>query len=147
MGTVEVPADLTLGDVWVRVQALEGRVHQLEAWVRELEESGSEFRRALNRLGDALGATHNRPAMISAVLETCALYMRASGAVFYRAVGGSDRLRPLASCGISPAPGDLGELRVGEGLAGAAAERDAVVIWPGTPGVWPAEAAAPGRFA
>jgi diguanylate cyclase (GGDEF)-like protein len=132
MGALEgAAADLTLETVWARVQVVESRVRQLEARVHELEESGSEFRRALNRLGDALAATHDRPAMLSAVLETCALYLRASAGVFYGAVAGSDRLRPLASCGAAPAREALAELRAGEGLAGAAAESSTVVVWPG----------------
>ncbi len=126
-----VPEDLTLETLWALVQVVDNRLRQLESRVRELEDSGSEFRRALNRLGDALAATHDRPVMLIAVLETCALYMRATAAAFYGSVPGTERLRPLASCGAAPPPEDLKELRLGEGLAGAAAATDDVVIWPG----------------
>jgi len=133
-----VPDDLTLETVWSLVQVVEERLRHLETRVRELEESRSEFRRALNRLGDALAATHDRPAMLIAVLETCALYLRASAAAFYGWVPGTERLRPLASCGTAPAPDHLSELKFGDGLAGAAAEAAAVVTWPGSAQVRPA---------
>ncbi|HEX6597657.1 MAG TPA: hypothetical protein VF045_12015, partial [Acidimicrobiales bacterium] len=77
-----IPSDLTLERLWADLQGLEATVRSLETRVRELEQAGSEFRKALNRLGDALASTHDRPAMLSAVLETCALYVRASAAVF-----------------------------------------------------------------
>ena len=133
-----VPDDLTLETVWSLVQVVEERLQHLESRVRELEESRSEFRRALNRLGDALAATHDRPAMLSAVLETCALYLRASAAAFYGWVPGTERLRPLASCGTAPPPDQLRELKFGDGLAGAAAAAAAVVTWPGSAQVRPA---------
>jgi diguanylate cyclase (GGDEF)-like protein len=129
-----VPDDLTLETVWSLVQVVEGRLGRLEGRVRELEESGSEFRRALNRLGDALAATHDRPVMLKAVLDTCALFLQAPAAAFYGSVPGTERLRPLASCGTAPPPDELDELRVGEGVAGTAAATDAVVTWPGAHG-------------
>ena len=135
-----VPDDLTLETVWSLVQVVEERLRHLESRVRELEESRSEFRRALNRLGDALAATHDRPAMLSAVLETCALYLRASGGAFYGWVPGTERLRPLASCGTAPPPDELTELKVAEGLAGGAAAAAAVVTWPGSAQVRPTAA-------
>ena len=133
--------ELSLESVFARIDGLETRVHQLEARVKELEDAGNEFRLALNRLGDALAATNDRPAMLRAVLETCALYLRAPAAVFYGTVAGSDRLRPLASCGVSAPPlEELGELRAGEGLAGAAARAGAVVLWPGSADAEPSPA-------
>ncbi|MFN2502944.1 MAG: diguanylate cyclase [Acidimicrobiales bacterium] len=122
--------ELTLEAVSARLEELESGFHDLEARVRELEEAGSEFRLALNRLGDALAATHDRPAMLRAVLETCALYLRASSAVFYGAVAGTGRLRPLATSGEGPAVEELKELTPGEGLAGTAAASDGVAVWP-----------------
>jgi two-component system, cell cycle response regulator len=132
-----VPGNLTLETLWAVVQVVESRLRQLESRVRELEASGGEFRRALNRLGDALAATHDRPAMLSAVLDTCALYLRAPSAVFYGSVAGTERLRPLASCGAAPAPEDLTELKLGDGLAGTAAASGDVMTWPGSADVAP----------
>jgi diguanylate cyclase (GGDEF)-like protein len=131
------PPDLTLEELWVRIETVVQRVHELESRVAELEQSRGEFRMALNRLGDALAATQDRPAMLSAVLETCALYLRASAGVFWAVVGGSDRLRPLGTCGKAPSSGDIGDLRVGTGVAGAAAAQDSVVVSPGSDGVGP----------
>lgn len=144
---MERPPGVASDEVWARVDQLEKRLIQLEVTVRELEEAGREFRRVLTRLGDALGATHDRPAMVSAVLDTCALYLRASGAVFYGVLAGTGRLRPLASCGSCARPEDLADLDVGVGLAGAAVERDRVVIWPESPGVALAEAEDGHRYA
>lgn len=132
MDAVDRPASQpTLEDVWARMEAFDERVQHLEARVRELEQSGSEFRRALNRLGDALAATHDRPAMVNAVLETCALYVGASAAVFYGALGGVNRLKALDTYGRVPDPPDLAELPFGEGVAGIAAASEEVVVFPG----------------
>ena len=128
---------VTLDTVSARLEGLDARMRELEARVRELEQAGSEFRRALNRLGDALGAAHDRPAMLRAVLETCALYLRASAGVFYGSVAGSSRLRPLATSAHHRPVEQLGELPRGEGVAGTAAATGAVVVWPGLTGVRP----------
>ncbi|MDQ6797528.1 MAG: sensor domain-containing diguanylate cyclase [Actinomycetota bacterium] len=78
---------------------------------------------------DALKATHDRPAMVSAVLETSGLYLGASAGIFYAVVAGSERLRPLATFGeVDDEPPDL----VGtEGVAGTANANGQVVVWPG----------------
>jgi diguanylate cyclase (GGDEF)-like protein len=88
----------------------------------------AEFRRALRRLGDALAATHDRPAMTSAVLETCALTLGADAGLFFELVAGTNRLRSTASFGNAP---ETCELALGQGIAGVAAESDAVAIVPG----------------
>lgn len=130
-------ADVTLEAVSARLEALDGRVRQLEGRVRDLEQAGSEFRLALNRLGEALAATHDRPAMLRAVLEISALYLRASAGVFYGTVGGSSRLRPLVTSLPHRPLEDLDELPAGHGLAGVAATTAAVVVWPGPTGARP----------
>jgi diguanylate cyclase (GGDEF)-like protein len=124
----------------------EPRVEELEARVRQLERAGAEFRRALTRLGDALGSTHDRPAMVSAVLETVVLSLGAERGVFYEMVAGTRRLRATARFGRDPdagpgaevpaesgvtgqeAPGPPEDIRFGEGLPGAAAETGEVVV-------------------
>jgi len=105
--------------------------HMLEAVGRyrdELEARGRGFRQVLSRLGQALAATHDRPAIISAVLETCALAVDAKAAVFYGATPGGGRLEDRVTYGEAP---QTSELAAGEGLAGAAARDDTVVLWPG----------------
>jgi diguanylate cyclase (GGDEF)-like protein len=87
----------------------------------------AEFRRALRRLGDALAATHDRPAMTSAVLETSALTLGAEAGMFFELVAGTNRLRATASFGTAP---ETCELAMGQGIAGTAAESEAVAIVP-----------------
>lgn len=142
MAVVEpIPSDLTLERLWARLQEVEATIRGLAARVSELEQAGSEFRKALNRLGDALASTHDRPAMLSAVLETCALYVRASAAVFYGLVPGVNRLRPLTTTGTSPVP----ELPLGEGLAGRAAAAGTVAVWPGDADALPSSVEPPAQ--
>lgn len=87
----------------------------------------AEFRRALRRLGDALAATHDRPAMTSAVLETSALTLAAEAGMFFELVAGTNRLRATASFGTAP---QTCELALGQGVAGTAAASEAVAIVP-----------------
>ncbi|HUQ63436.1 MAG TPA: sensor domain-containing diguanylate cyclase [Acidimicrobiales bacterium] len=87
----------------------------------------AEFRRALRRLGDALAATHDRPAMTSAVLETSALTLGARAGMFFELIAGTDRLRATASFGDAP---ETCQLAVGQGVAGTAALTGKVVTIP-----------------
>ncbi|MEN3315460.1 MAG: two-component system, cell cycle response regulator [Acidimicrobiaceae bacterium] len=129
------PYDGTIGlspdpeQVLARLRRVEDHLRNVERRLVALEQFGFEFRRALTRLGDALAATHDRPAMVSAVLEVSALFLGASAGVFYTAVAGSDRMRPLTTFGeVDDEPPDL----VGaEGVAGAAGAQGRVVVWPG----------------
>lgn len=151
MGAVEAPDDLAAGPpggdgpavvAAERLAALERRVAELAARVHDLERGGGEFRRAIQRLGDALAATHDRPALLAAVLETCVLALGAEAGVVYGVVAATGALLPVAVCG----PHEAGELKVGDGVAGAAAESMAVATWPGpvppSPGAEPAAAVA-----
>lgn len=124
------------------LEALERRVAELEARVAELEGSGDALRETINRLGEALTDTHDRGAMVAAVLDTAVHHLRARAGVLYQLVAGRDVLRPTASCGDTGGGGlgGLGELMVGEGLAGHAARTGSEVLWPGDD----AELAAPG---
>jgi two-component system cell cycle response regulator len=134
-----------LEDLQARYDDLEARHRQLDARLAEVTRSSSEFRRALTRLGDALADAHNLPGMVSAVLETSVLSLGAEAGVVYELVPGSDRLRAISTFG---AVGDVDDLVRGQGVAGAAAATDEVVVWPGpdvegpAPGEPAAEAAA-----
>jgi diguanylate cyclase (GGDEF)-like protein len=113
-----------------RLAVVEGRLHDVEARLAAREWES----RALVRLGDALAATHDLPAMVSAVLETTALYLGAEVGVFHKLVAGGDRLRALAAVGTNfPAE----DLPGGEGVAGAAASTAKVVVWDGHDGPGP----------
>ncbi len=117
------------------------RIEQLEARLQDLEQAGAAFRQTLTRLGDALASTHDRPAMVSAVLETIALYLRAEAGVVYERVAGSNWLRPTATCRTGPggqpesfSPAELADLALDDGVAGTAAHTGEVVVWPAPPG-------------
>ncbi len=129
--------DLAMGPDESLDEPLVVRVEQLRASLADLQQAGAAFRQTLTRLGDALASTHDRPAMVSAVLETIALYLRAQTGVFYERVAGSNRLRPTAMCRVTPegkaqsaAPSELPDLVLNEGVAGTAAETGEVVVWP-----------------
>lgn len=118
------------------LEQLERRLVDLEDRVRELEGSGHEFRETLNRLGEALVNTHDRTAIVSAVLDASVHHLRAAAGVFYLVAGGRDRLRPMVTSGTADEGGTVGELVVGEGVAGHAAQTGHVALWPG-PGPGP----------
>jgi len=107
------------------------RIADLETRVAELECSRAELATALNRLGEALGQSHDRGAIVSAVLEASVLVMRARSAVFFVTVAGSDHLKPREVVG--PVAG-AGEVALGHGLAGLAASSGTVVVWDGDRG-------------
>src|SRR5947207_8963268 len=93
----------------------------------QLAERDATLRSALNSLGDALTATHDRTGIIAAVLDTSVISVAAECGIFFAVVPGSGSLRAMTSfrCeseGLELAPGD--------GLAGAAIVADDVVHAP-----------------
>ncbi|MDQ3896524.1 MAG: sensor domain-containing diguanylate cyclase [Actinomycetota bacterium] len=88
-----------------------------------------EFRHALARFGDVLASTKDRQVMISALLEETTSYLGAAAGVFYIVVAGSERLRPMEKIGTAVGAA-VGELPGGTGLAGAASQAGAPVLWP-----------------
>lgn len=88
-----------------------------------------DFRHALARLADVLGATKDRQVMIGALLGATTDYLGATTGVFFLVVAGSERLRPLEKAGPDTDVG-VGELTGGAGLAGAASRLGAAVLWP-----------------
>ena len=103
---------------------------------RKLEERDAAFRSALNRLGDALTVSHDRAGIIAAVLETGAMSVGAACGVFYAVVPASGRLRAMSCYGCKVSGNEIGP---GEGVAGAAVERDDVVHVPGDATLAPSE--------
>jgi diguanylate cyclase (GGDEF)-like protein len=102
----------------------------LRGEVRKLEESAARFRRALTRLGDALGSTHDRTVMVNALLLSTAAFLDAPRAVFYGEVTGAQRLRALDSTGVE---GALADLDAGEGVAGSVSRTGRAALWPAPP--------------
>jgi two-component system, cell cycle response regulator len=111
---VEVQGDLevaTLGHAFNQMTA------NLREYVSQLEQSRTEFRQAVARLGDVLTATHDLSGIVDVVLEACTLTVRAETAVFYERVAMPARIRATALHGTLV---DLPELN-GTGVAGSAA--------------------------
>jgi len=88
-----------------------------------------DFRQALVGLGDVLASTRDRQVMVSALLQTTTTYLGATTGVFFIVVAGSERLRPMEKVGAAP-DAYVGELAGGIGLAGAASNLGAAVLWP-----------------
>lgn len=109
----------------------------LREQVRQLEESRTDFRQAIARLGDVLVSTHDLSGIIDVVLEACALTMRAEQAVFYERVAMPARIRARAAH-----PGDVSAVELnGTGIAGLAARRLSVASLPGPDPLDPVEPA------
>ncbi len=104
-----------------------GTSEDLRVEVRKLEDAAARFRRALTRLGDALGSTHDRTAMVNALLLTTAAFLDAPRAVFYGVVTGAQRLRALDSAGID---GEISDVDAGDGVAGTASRSGRATLWP-----------------
>src|SRR5438270_9333380 len=118
------PADPELAELADAFNQMLGRIREQR---KELEERDASFRSALNRLGDALTVTHDRPGIISAVLESSALSLGSSRGIFYAVVPGAGGLRAISCYGCEL---EGRELAPGAGLAGDAARNDRVSIWP-----------------
>jgi two-component system cell cycle response regulator len=117
------------GDVEVATlgRAFNRMTDNLREYVHQLEQSRTEFRQAIARLGDVLVSTHDLPGIIDVVLETSALTLRADVAVFYERVAMPARVRATASHG-----GDVtGTELNATGVAGTAARHLMPVSHPG----------------
>ena len=104
-------------DVAALADAFAVLVERVRSRVDDLERTASEFYRALDHLGDVLGSTHDRGAIVNAVVETASLLVRPDAAVFFTNAG-TRRIVARAAVGKAE-PGF--ELTVGEGVAGRAA--------------------------
>src|SRR5439155_1083655 len=107
----------------------------------DLERTTTEFYRALDHLGELLGSTHDRGAIVNAILDAATLIVRPDAGVFYVHAGPRRLVARAASGAASPGF----ELAVGEGLAGEAAQEGRVITTPGdaqTSGSEPAPAGA-----
>jgi two-component system cell cycle response regulator len=114
------------GDVAALADAFATLVERVRDRVGDLERTTTEFYRALDHLGEVLGSTHDRGAIVHAVLDTAALLVRPEAAVFY-VHAGPRRLVARAVSGVASAGF---ELAVGEGVAGGAAASGEVVASP-----------------
>jgi diguanylate cyclase (GGDEF)-like protein len=127
-GDVEIAA---LGAAFNRM------TENLRDHVRQLEQSRTEFRSALDQLGDVLVSTHDLDGIIAVVLETAQLMLHAETAVFYDRVAMPARIRTAASHGAGSEVGAF-ELNA-TGVAGTAARNVAPVVYPGNVNLDPSE--------
>lgn len=93
-----------------------------------LERSRQEFRRALVRLGGALGASDDRQALVEVLLDASLALSGGDTAVFWQVRAG--RLHPDATRGVGA---DLTPLGPGEGLAGTTYADGQPRSWRGGP--------------
>lgn len=127
-GDLEQRVDVK-GDVEIAAlgRAFNRMTDNLREYVHQLEQSRTEFRQAITRLGDVLVSTHDLPGIIDVVLDASALILRADVAVFYERVAMPAKLRATDVHG-GHLPGS--EIN-GTGIAGAAARQLHPVTFPG----------------
>jgi diguanylate cyclase (GGDEF)-like protein len=96
-------------------------------YIAELEQSRGDARRALVRLGDALGAADDREALVGVVLEAARAIAGADSSVFWFDRG------PEIVARARHGEGTDADRRVapGEGLVGAVARSGDPAVWPG----------------
>src|SRR5205085_11374054 len=102
-----------------------------------LSQSREELRKSLERLGTTLKSTHDLHGMLSVVLDSAAVTLRAESGVVYLVDPSDSHLFAEVSRGIEP-----GEYRMamGEVIAGTAADDIRTVLWPSPDGPEPAPA-------
>ncbi len=124
MTTATTPAvALTLAAVAIGAATAWRRAHRR---IAELERSSNDFRGALLRLGQALGATDDRSALVGVVLDAACTMVAADAAVFWRDFGAF-----LVARAEQGAPDSLDRrLAPGEGLSGWVAEHRDPARWP-----------------
>lgn len=114
------------GDIGNLADAFNQMTENLGTYVSRLEESRDELRRNLDRLGETLRSTHDLDAMLSVIVDTAAATLHASaGAMFFLSPSGR-QLRLQAVFGYEPPP--VTEMRLGQGIAGRAAEGRPVLV-------------------
>lgn len=127
MGNLETRVEAGgAGDVARVARAFNTMTEYLRTYVGELESSRDELRRNLDRMGGALQRTLDLQGMLEVVLDTAAVTLGAkAGALFLRRPTGPDLGLEVAQ-GYG-APRGAG-LAAGEGIAGRAAEGEAVLV-------------------
>ena len=114
------------GDIGNLANAFNQMTENLDTYVTRLEESRDELRRNLDRLGETLRSTHDLDAMLGVIVDTAAGTLHASaGAMFFLSPSGK-RLRLQAVFGYEPSP--VSEMRLGQGIAGRAAEGRPILV-------------------
>lgn len=123
-------------------QAFNEMTDNLRDHVHRLEESRTQFREAMARLGDVLVSTHDLDGIVEVVLEACLLTTSAELAVFYKRVAMPARIKASDAVG-----GELSLELNGVGVAGSAARKLAPAVFPGTDTLDATEPAVDGAIA
>lgn len=105
-----------------------GLARRVTEYAGALERSRQEFRDALARLGDALGASDDRQALVGVLLDASLAMSGGDTAVFWQVRAA--RLHPDVIRGVAA---DLTPLDLGEGLAGATYAEGRPRSWRGGP--------------
>lgn len=117
----ELPAD----EVQTVATTLAAISEHLHHYATELSNSRDELRRNLERLGSTLRSTHELHGMLSAALDAAAVSLGAQAGAVYLLDPAAGNLFTEVSRGIEPA---TFRMRLGEGIAGTAAQGRTVLV-------------------
>ncbi|HZK50574.1 MAG TPA: diguanylate cyclase [Actinomycetota bacterium] len=100
--------------------------------ITDLEASRDQLQRAVDRVGATLRSTHDMGQILDSILSTVSDAVLADAGSLWLFTGTRDELYPALSRGVDEDA--LDRLRVGEGIAGLAAERGVTVMLPAEDG-------------
>ena len=100
--------------------------------ITDLESSRDQLQRAVDRVGATLRSTHDMGQILDSILSTASDAVLADAGSLWLFTGTRDELYPALSRGVDEDA--LERLRVGEGIAGLAAERGVTVMLPAEDG-------------
>jgi diguanylate cyclase (GGDEF)-like protein len=101
---------------------------QLNTTITDLESSRDQLQRTVDRVGATLRSTHDMGQILDSILSTASDAVLADAGCLWLFTGTRDELYPALSRGVDQEA--LDRLRVGEGVAGIAAERGITVKLP-----------------
>jgi diguanylate cyclase (GGDEF)-like protein len=104
----------------------------LDTTITDLESSRDQLQRAVDRVGATLRSTHDMGQILDSILSTASDAVLADAGSLWLFTGTRDELYPALSRGVDDDA--LDRLRVGEGIAGLAAERGITVMLPAEDG-------------
>ena len=100
----------------------------LDKTITDLESSRDQLQRTVDRVGATLRSTHDMGQILDSILSTASDAVLADAGCLWLFTGSRDELYPALSRGVDADA--LDRLRVGEGIAGLAAERGITVKLP-----------------
>ncbi|CAN5582515.1 hypothetical protein BH20ACT23_BH20ACT23_24740 [soil metagenome] len=104
----------------------------LDTTITDLESSRDQLQRAVDRVGATLRSTHDMGQILDSILSTASDAVLADAGSLWLFTGTRDELYPALSREVDD--NALDRLRVGEGIAGLAAERGVTVMLPAEDG-------------